>query len=80
VFIYPTQGQVVVGGQAASSFSEKQLASLRLNNIGFVFQNFNLIQPLTAEENVMIPLQLQGIPVAAARKRAQEAIEEGGYE
>jgi putative ABC transport system ATP-binding protein len=76
--IYPTEGRVVVGGQTASELSEKQLASLRLNNIGFVFQNFNLIQPLTAEENVMIPLQLQGVPVAAARKRAHEAIEKVG--
>lgn len=76
--IYPTEGKVLVGGQTASSLSEKQLATLRLNNIGFVFQNFNLIQPLTAEENVMLPLQLQGIPVAAARKRAQEAIEKVG--
>ena len=47
--IYPTEGRVLVGGRTASSLSEKQLATLRLNNIGFVFQNFNLIQPLTAE-------------------------------
>lgn len=76
--IYPTHGKVQVGGQMASSLSEKQLASLRLNNIGFVFQNFNLIQPLTAEENVMLPLQLQGIPTADARRRAREAIDKVG--
>lgn len=73
--IYPTAGEVVVQGESVGRLSERQLARLRLHSIGFVFQSFNLIQPLTAEENVMLPLQLQGVGRAEARRRAHEAIE-----
>lgn len=76
--IYPTAGEVIVQGESISRLSERQLARLRLNSIGFVFQSFNLIQPLTAEENVMLPLQLQGMGRAVARRRAHEAIEKVG--
>lgn len=76
--IYPTQGQVMVEGQEASRMSEVQLARLRLRNIGFVFQNFNLIAPLTARENVMMPLQLLGLPPAEILRRANEALEKVG--
>ncbi|MCK6695604.1 MAG: ABC transporter ATP-binding protein [Thermoanaerobaculia bacterium] len=76
--IYPTAGEVIVQGESISRLSERQLARLRLNSIGFVFQSFNLIQPLTAEENVMLPLQLQGMGRAEARRRAHEAIEKVG--
>lgn len=76
--IYPTAGEVIVQGESVGRLNERQLARLRLNNIGFVFQSFNLIQPLTAEQNVMLPLQLQGIGAAEARRRAHEAIEKVG--
>ena len=72
--IYPTQGQVVVGGHDISTLNETQLAELRLRHIGFVFQSFNLIQPLTAEENVLLPLRLQKVPAAEARERASRAL------
>ncbi len=73
--IYPTSGEVVVTGENTTKLKEKELAELRLRSIGFVFQNFNLIAPLTAEENVMMPLRLQGVAYAEARKRAHAAIE-----
>ncbi|NUN99036.1 MAG: ABC transporter ATP-binding protein [Saprospiraceae bacterium] len=76
--IYPTQGDVILNGQSISKLNQRQLAHLRLHNIGFVFQSFNLIQPLTAEENVMLPLKLQGIGLAEARNRSLEAIEKVG--
>lgn len=76
--IYPSSGEVIVQGERVSRLNERQLARLRLNNIGFVFQSFNLIQPLTAEENVMLPLELQGVGRAEARRRAHEAIEKVG--
>jgi putative ABC transport system ATP-binding protein len=76
--IYPTSGEVLVGGQSVGQLNEHKLAELRLQNIGFVFQSFNLIQPLTAEENVILPLQLQGVPATEARRRALEAIEKVG--
>lgn len=59
--IYPSSGQLEVDGQKINGMGEKQLANLRLQTIGFVFQNFNLIAPLNAEENVRIPLTLQGV-------------------
>ncbi len=73
--IYPTQGKVYVNGVYTTNLNDKQMAQLRLQNIGFVFQSFNLIAPLTVEQNVMLPLQLQGKPVAEARKEASQALE-----
>lgn len=76
--IYPTEGKIEVSGQTVNDLNQKELASLRLNTIGFVFQNFNLIAPLTAIENVMIPLQLQGLSRKSARQRAEVALEKVG--
>jgi len=76
--IYPTQGEVVVTGRAISRLKKRELAKVRLRNIGFVFQSFNLIQPFTAEENVMLPLRLMGLPESEVRSRAHEAMETVG--
>jgi len=57
--LYPTTGKVLIDGQPTSELSDDELAALRLENIGFVFQSFNLIAPLTAEENVAFPLLLK---------------------
>lgn len=76
--IYPTEGEVIIRGESVRNLNQRRLAALRLNNIGFIFQSFNLIQPLTAEQNVMLPLQLQGIKKAEARRRAHAAIEKVG--
>lgn len=72
--IYPSFGDLWVDGQPINQLKEKALARLRLNTIGFVFQNFNLLAPLTAEENVMMPLQLQGVANAEARERTTQAL------
>lgn len=72
--IYPSTGDLWVDGQHVNRLSQTALAKLRLNTIGFVFQNFNLLAPLTAEENVMMPLQLQGVGRAEARDRTQQAL------
>lgn len=76
--IYPTDGKVYVNGQCVNDLNQRQLAALRLNTIGFVFQNFNLIAPLNALENVMIPLQLQGVSRRDAQARAVHALEKVG--
>jgi putative ABC transport system ATP-binding protein len=76
--IYPTDGEVWIAGRKVNDLSEKQLAALRLETIGFVFQSFNLIMPLTAEQNVMLPLELQGVPRKEARERVAEAIAKVG--
>jgi putative ABC transport system ATP-binding protein len=73
--IYPTTGDVWVKGTHVNRLSEAELAKLRLNNIGFVFQNFNLLSPLTALENVMQPLKLMKLPAGVAKKKAIEALE-----
>ena len=76
--IYPTKGDLTVDGQDVNKMSEKQLAVLRLNTIGFVFQNFNLIAPLSAEDNVLLPLQLQHVPSKEAKQRTASALEKVG--
>lgn len=58
--IYPTEGSVVVNGKETAELSDDELAKLRLENVGFVFQTFNLMAPLNVEDNVAFPLTLQG--------------------
>ncbi|AQG78181.1 ABC transporter ATP-binding protein [Spirosoma montaniterrae] len=72
--IYPSYGDLWVDGAHVNKLKETALAKLRLNTIGFVFQNFNLLAPLTAEENVMMPLQLQGVGGSEARDRTEQAL------
>lgn len=72
--IYPTQGQVFYKGKEVTALKERELAALRLHEIGFVFQQFNLIEPLTALENVMQPLILQGKSVKEVRNLARSAL------
>ncbi|HSD77286.1 MAG TPA: ABC transporter ATP-binding protein, partial [Solirubrobacteraceae bacterium] len=59
----PTDGSVLLGGEDITTLSDKQLTLLRRRHIGFVFQTFNLLPTLTAEENVRLPLTV-------ARRRA----------
>lgn len=77
--IYPTEGSVTVNGEETTHMNDNQLAALRLRNIGFVFQSFNLISPLTAEDNVAFPLTLMdNISKADALKKAHFALEKVG--
>jgi len=78
--IYPSTGQVWVGDTCVNDLSEKELAHLRLQHIGFVFQGFNLLAPLNALENVMEPLLLQGVKRKEAKRRAMELIRKFGME
>ncbi len=68
--LYPTDGSVSVFGQDIYSLSDNDLVRFRLSNIGFIFQQYNLIPTLTAAENASVPL------VAAGMKR-DEAVERG---
>ena len=58
----PTSGEVWLAGQPVHSLSEDELALLRRRSVGFVFQSFQLLQHLTALENVLVPLELRGVP------------------
>ena len=73
--IYPTKGDVLIAGQSTVRLKENRLAALRLEHIGFVFQGYNLIAPLNALQNVMLPLQLLGHNRNEARQKAVEALE-----
>ncbi len=73
--IYPSYGELYVNDQLVNDMSQKQLASLRLNTIGFVFQSFNLIAPLNSFDNFLMPRQLKRVPAAEARKKAEDALE-----
>ncbi len=56
----PTSGTVSIGGEDITRLNDKQLTKLRRRHIGFVFQSFNLLPTLTAEENVLLPLSIAG--------------------
>jgi len=73
--IYPTTGQLYVNDRLVNDMTEHDMAALRLHTIGFVFQNFNLLAPLNAEQNVRMPLQLMGVAAAEADRRVAEALE-----
>lgn len=72
----PTQGSIGLNNILLERMTEDELAQIRNQYVGFIFQNFQLIQTLTAEENVMIPLELRGIK--NARKRAVSLLERVG--
>ncbi len=72
--IYPTKGEVEVNGVRVNGLPANKLAALRLEAIGFIFQSFNLIAPLDALQNVMLPLRLQKVPERETRRRAEEAL------
>ncbi len=70
----PTTGEVRVRGKVAQDLGGEQRAALRLRTLGFVFQAFNLLQMLTARQNVEIALTLAGFPRRKRRKRAEELL------
>ena len=57
---YPTDGKVFVGGKDIFSLNETQLTIFRRRNIGFVFQNYNLVPVLNVYENIVLPMELDG--------------------
>ena len=70
----PTSGSVRIAGQEVSSLSDRALAGLRAHRVGMVFQQFFLIEHLTATENVAAGLLYRGIPAAQRRDRAVQAL------
>jgi putative ABC transport system ATP-binding protein len=70
----PSAGQVLVGGRDVDQLSAPARAALRRTEVGYVFQRLNLVVSLTAIENVMLPLELEGRPMREARGRAVQAL------
>jgi putative ABC transport system ATP-binding protein len=73
--LYPSEGCVCINGADTKDFNDRELAKLRREEIGFVFQNFNLIAPLNSEENIMTPLVLNKLPKETIKQKVQKAIE-----
>ena len=76
----PDSGEVWVADKRVDQMSKGELADLRLANIGFVFQAYNLIPVLTARENVEFVMQVQGVPAAERRQKSTAILEEVGLE
>jgi len=70
----PTRGSVLVEGTDLSTLDDDQLSRLRCHDVSLMFQAFHLVDYLTAEENVALPLRFDGVSAARARERAREAL------
>ena len=76
----PSSGNVTVDGQTFGDMNQSELAKLRLQKIGFIFQAYNLIPVLSAVENVEFVMLLQGIEKKERRRRAKEILDDVGLE
>jgi putative ABC transport system ATP-binding protein len=74
----PTTGKILLDGEEITGLSEDRLSVVRGRKIGFVFQSYQLIPTLTAEENVLLPYELVGNNGSGGRKRAKELLHEVG--
>ena len=74
----PTRGKLVIDGVDIAQLSRNKLAAWRAQNVGYVFQLYNLVPVLTAFENVELPLLLHKLPRAERRKRVQQALDDVG--
>ena len=74
----PTEGTITAGGRKLNEMRDRQLADYRLQHVGTIFQSFNLIPTLTAQDNVALPLTLGGIPAAQRRARSRRLLEKVG--
>ena len=70
----PTSGQYLLDGEDVGSLKESQRTKVRKGQIGFVFQSFNLIDDLTVEENVELPLTYLGVPKKERKQRVDEVL------
>ncbi len=71
----PTSGTYILDNMEVSNLNDDELAEIRNKKIGFIFQSFNLIQKLTAFENIELPLIYQGMHARERHKRTQQALE-----
>lgn len=74
----PTRGQIVIDGHDVTKLSSDKLADFRLSTLGFVFQSFNLLAALNAEQNAMLPLLAKGIRKSTARLKIRDQLTELG--
>lgn len=72
--INPTEGRLIIEGKDISEMGANEMAAIRLNTIGFVFQQFNLLAPLNAFDNVAFPLKMQGVKSKEIKTQVSEAL------
>ncbi len=72
------EGEYILNGQPIDDYTERQLGQIRNKEIGFIFQQFNLLSKLTAYQNVELPLIYQGLPLSERRKRVNDALAKVG--
>ncbi len=70
----PTGGSITLDGKLVDRFSNSEKTKFRLHELGYVFQDYSLLPELTALENIMVPLLMQGISKRAAKSRAEDAL------
>ncbi len=73
-----TSGRIILDGTDITNLAEDAMARVRGRKIGFVFQNYQLVPTLTAEENVLLPAELGGMNATASRQRARDLLERVG--
>jgi putative ABC transport system ATP-binding protein len=74
----PDSGSIVIAGRALGAMTDDELTVFRRRHLGIVFQSFNLVPTLTAEENVALPLRLDGVPARAVRARVADTLADVG--
>ncbi|MEO4055410.1 ABC transporter ATP-binding protein [Solibacillus sp. CAU 1738] len=77
-FLAPDAGSIIVNGVETAHFNEKQSAAFRLENFGFIFQNFQLLPGQNVVENIELPLKLKGVSSAVRKKKVQELLKKVG--
>jgi putative ABC transport system ATP-binding protein len=75
---HPTEGRILIDGEDVTDLSHEERTSIRLNSLGYVFQDYALLPELSALENVLIPLLMQGVAPAEAEKEAVLSLERIG--
>lgn len=76
----PSSGTVLINGKNPHEMSDQELAHFRRTTLGFVFQSFNLVNTLTVEENIMLPLTLEGVSTKEMKRRVVEVSKQLGIE
>ncbi|MEW8987689.1 MAG: ABC transporter ATP-binding protein, partial [Bacillus sp. (in: firmicutes)] len=77
-FIHPKQGEIIINGTKVTDLNETKFADFRIQNLGFIFQSFQLIPSMTAFQNIELPLILKGVSESARRKLTEEMLAKVG--
>ena len=68
----PTHGQLILNGQDLTHISNKALSKIRRDQIGFIFQDYNLLDTMSLEDNIALPLSLNGVAAGKIREKVRE--------